>query len=157
MAIMAPALGSLAPDISLDGWYDGEVRRFVLSEQRGHPVVLAFYPGDATPGCTKQLCSYSDDWDLLTSTGAVLWGISVQDLESKQRFAGRRGLRMPLLADVDHEAHQAYGVDRGLVTKRSVFVVDAAGVLRWSHVSALGLTHQSTATLTQVLADLPAA
>jgi thioredoxin-dependent peroxiredoxin len=70
---MAPALGSPAPDLALDGWYDGEVRRFVLSEQRGHPVVLAFYPGDSTPGCTRQLCSYSDDWDLLTSTGAVLW------------------------------------------------------------------------------------
>ena len=151
---MAPALGSPAPDLALDGWHDGAVRRFVLSEQRGHPVVLAFYPGDSTPGCTKQLCSYSDDWDLLTGTGAVLWGISVQDVESKRRFAEKRGLRMPLLADVDHAAHRAYGVDRGLVTKRAVFVVDAEGVLRWSHVSTLGLTHQTTATLTEVLADL---
>jgi thioredoxin-dependent peroxiredoxin len=81
-------------------------------------------------------------------------GISVQDVESKRRFAERRGLRMPLLADVDHAAHRAYGVDRGLVTKRAVFVVDAEGVLRWSHVSTLGLTHQTTATLTAVLAEL---
>ncbi len=150
----SPDLGAPAPDIDLDGWHDGDVRRFVLSEQRGHPVVLAFYPGDSTPGCTKQMCSYSDDWDLLTATGAVLWGISVQDIESKQRFAGKRGLKMPLLADVDRAAHRAYGVDRGLLTKRAVFVVDAAGVLRWSHVATLGLNHQSSARLVQVLAEL---
>lgn len=150
----SPPLDAPAPDLSLDGWHDGEVRRFTLSEQRGRPVVLAFYPGDSTQGCTKQLCSYSDDWDALSATGATLWGISVQDLESKQRFATKRGLRMPLLADVDREAHRAYGVDRALLTKRSVFVVDAAGLLRWSHVSTLGLNHQSSTTLKAVIAGL---
>jgi peroxiredoxin Q/BCP len=150
----APEIGSPAPEVDLEGWHEGSAQRFVLSEQRGHPVVLAFYPGDSTQGCTKQLCSYSDDWDLLTASGAVLWGISVQDLDSKRRFAERRSLRMPLLADVDRAAHRAYGVDRSLVTKRSVFVVDAEGILRWSHVSTLGLTHQSAETLASVVADL---
>lgn len=151
-----PALGSPAPEIDLPGWYDGSEQRFLLSAMRGTPVVLAFYPGDSTPGCTRQLCSYSDDWDLLTASGATLWGISVQDVASKERFAARRGLKMPLLADVDRVAHRAYGVDRSLVTKRSVFVVDAAGVLRWSHVSTLGLTHQSADVLAEVVASLPA-
>lgn len=150
----APALGAPAPEVDLDGWYDGQVRRFRLSEQRGHPVVLAFYPGDSTPGCTKQLCSYSDDWDLLTASGAVLWGISVQDLESKQRFAGKRGLKMPLLADVDRVASRAYGVDRAVLTKRAVFLIDAGGVLRWSHVSTLGLNHQSSQVLAARVAAL---
>lgn len=151
--------GDLAPDLDLPGWHDGEERRFRLSEHRGAPVVLAFYPGDDTPVCTRQLCSYSDGLDVLSGTGAQVWGVSAQDLASHRRFADKRGLRLPLLADVDRTAIRAYGVNGPLGhVKRSVFVVDADGRIAWSHVSTLGLTYRDTDEIAAVLRSLePAA
>ena len=151
--------GDPAPDIDLPGWHEGAERRFRLSDHRGAPVVLAFYPGDDTPVCTKQLCSYSDGLDLLTATGAQVWGISAQDVDSHRRFAEKRGLRLPLLADVDKQAIAAYGVNGPLgLVKRSVFVVDAEGRIAWAHVATVGLTYRDTDELAAVLADLaPAA
>ncbi len=148
--------GDPAPEIDLPGWHDGEERRFRLSEHRGRPVVLAFYPGDETPVCTRQLCSYSDGLDELTATGAQVWGVSAQDVDSHRRFAEKRGLRLPLLADTDRQAVEAYGVGGLLGVKRSVFVVDADGRLAWVHVATLGLTYRGTEELTAVLADLAA-
>ena len=154
----SPRVGDAAPDVDLPGWHDGQERRFRLSDQRGTPVVLAFYPGDDTPVCTRQLCSYSDGFDALTATGAQVWGISPQDVASHRRFAEKRGLRLPLLADVDKTAIAAYGVGGLLGVKRSVFVVDAAGLVAWSHVSTVGLTYRDTDELTAVLTRLePAA
>ena len=154
--------GDPAPEIDLPGWAPstdgGEQRRFRLSEHRGAPVVLAFYPGDDTPVCTKQLCSYSDGLDELTATGAQVWGISAQDVASHRRFAEKRALRLPLLSDVDKQAVRAYGVGGPLgMVKRSVFVVDADGRVAWSHVSTLGLTFRDTDELTAVLRELRAA
>ena len=147
--------GDPAPDIDLPGWHDGQERRFRLSEHRGAPVVLAFYPGDDTPVCTKQLCSYSDGLDELTATGAQVWGISAQDVDSHRRFADKRGLRLPLLADVDKSAVRAYGVDGPLgMVRRSVFVVDAGGRIAWSHVATVGLTYRDTVEIAAVLREL---
>jgi peroxiredoxin Q/BCP len=150
-----PALGTPAPDLDLPAWVDGAEGRLQLSQHRGTPVVLAFYPGDGTPVCTKQLCSYQDDLQVLTGLGAQVWGISSQDVASHQRFAERRGLTFPLLADTDKTAQRAYGVVGPLgMTKRSVFVVDREGVLRWSHVSTVGLRYQDVDTLAGVLTGL---
>ena len=147
--------GDAAPELDLPGWHDGEERRFRLADHQGTPVVLAFYPGDDTPVCTKQLCSYSDGLDELTATGAQVWGVSAQDVASHRRFAEKRGLRLPLLADVDKAAVRAYGVDGPLgLVKRSVFVVDADGRIAWAHVSTLGLTYRDTDELTAVLRRL---
>ena len=147
--------GETAPEIDLPGWHDGQERRFRLSERRGAPVVLAFYPGDETPVCTRQLCAYSDGLDELTATGAEVWGVSTQDLASHRRFAEKRGLRLPLLADVDRTAVRAYGVGGPLgLVRRSVFVVDAEGAVAWAHVSAVGLTYRGTEEIAAVLATL---
>jgi len=152
-----PPLGGPAPDIDLAGWAHDATSRFRLSDQRGHAVVLAFYPGDDTPVCTRQMCSYSDGLDLLTGLGAVVWGISAQDLDSHERFATRRGITFPLLADTGKIASTAYGVGGRLLAKRAVFVVDAQGILRWSHVSTLGLTYQDSDTLAEVRRGLQGA
>lgn len=153
----SPALGAPAPDVDLPAWADGAQTRLRLAEQRGTPVVLAFYPGDDTPVCTRQMCAYQDDLQVLRGLGAQVWGVSGQDVARHQRFAEKRGLSFPLLADTDGTARRAYGVlgPFGL-TKRSVFVVDADGVLRWSHVSTLGLTYQDADVLAAVLRELPA-
>jgi thioredoxin-dependent peroxiredoxin len=150
----APRPGDRAPEIDLPGWHDGAEHRFRLSEHRGRPVVLAFYPGDDTPVCTRQLCSYSDGLDVLTATGAQVWGISPQDVGSHRRFAERRGLRLPLLADTGRTAIGAYGVGGLLGVKRSVFVVDADGAVAWAHVAPVGLTYRDTDELAAVLAGL---
>ena len=144
-----------APDFTLPAWTPQGRTDLTLSDQRGAPVVLAFYPGDDTPVCTKQLCSYSDDLSQLTDLGAVLWGISAQDVDSHERFAARRGLRFPLLADEDKRVHELYGA-KGLLglPKRAVVVVDAQGVVRWRHASRTGLTYQDSGAIAAVLREL---
>lgn len=148
-------INSPAPDFTLPAWTADGATTLTLSEQRGTPVVLAFYPGDDTPVCTRQLCSYQDDLGMLSDLGAVLWGISTQDVASHERFAAKRGLTFPLLADVDKAVHRAYGTAGRLgLPKRAVFVVDAHGDIAWEHVSTLGLTYQDTDTIAGVLREL---
>jgi peroxiredoxin Q/BCP len=155
---MTPALGAPAPAFELDGTEGGKRRRFALAEAEGSPIVLAFYPGDDTPVCTRQLCSYQDDLAPLTELGATIWGISSQDVDSHERFAAKRGLTFPLLADTDRAVQKAYGVAGPLGhTKRSIFVIDGAGILRWSHVATLGLTYQGVGTIAKALAALEVA
>src|SRR3954468_13733442 len=152
---MPPAVGAPAPDFSLPGIANGEERVFTLSEARGSCMVLAFYPGDDTMTCTRQLCSYQDDLGLLTGLGARLWGISPQDVTSHEKFAAKRGLSFPLLADPDRIAIKAYGVNGPLGhTKRSVFVIDGEGIVRWSHVSALGISYQDAEKIASALKAL---
>ena len=144
-----------APDFTLPAWTSEGATELTLSARRGSPVVLAFYPGDDTPVCTRQLCSYQDDLSLLTDLGAELWGISTQDLASHERFAAKRGLSFPLLSDPDKSVHALYGA-KGLfgVPKRAVVVVDPAGVVRWQQASQVGLTYADTRTIAGVLEGL---
>ncbi|MEY9859192.1 peroxiredoxin Q/BCP [Catenulispora sp. GAS73] len=154
-----PELGAPAPDFTLPGIVlsgtEVEQRDFTLSEHRGKPIVLAFYPGDDTPVCTKQMCAYNNELEKFTGIGAEIWGISPQDLASHEKFAQRHGLHQPLLADPEKTVIRQYGVAlKGLGLKRSVFLVDAEGVLRWKHVATFGLTFQPVATLTEQIAAL---
>ncbi len=151
-------VGTPAPDFTLTGTSPDGPREYTLSAERGHPVVLAFYPGDDTPVCTAQLCSYQADLATFTDLDATLWGISLQDVSSHEKFAKKRGLTFPLLSDVDKGVHREYGVLLPFVgTKRSVFVVDAEGVIRWRHVSTVGLTYQGVSELTAAVRDLSTA
>lgn len=152
-----PTVGDLAPDFSLPGTVNGERRNFTLSAERGHPVVLAFYPGDETAVCTKQLCNYQHELASLTDLDATLWGISKQDIDSHERFQQNRGLTFPLLADEQNEVFAEYGLGLGLARRRAVFVLDAAGRVAWSHVSRLGLTYQNAEKIAEVLRGLTAA
>ena len=153
----APGIGSEAPDFVLDGTTtEGGRAQYVLSDLRGRPVVLAFYPGDETPVCTAQLCSYQDDLARFSEFDALVLGISPQNLDSHERFAQRRGLTFPLLADPDKSVARLYGATGPFGIKRAVFVIDADGIVRWKHVSTLGLTYQNTDTLAGVLAELAA-
>jgi len=147
-----PEVGTEAPDFTLPALTlaDGVAVRdeLTLSKERGHTVVLAFYPGDETPVCTRQMCAYSNDLAVFDGLDARVWGISPQDLDSHERFARHHGLGMPLLADVDRAVTSAYGVAMlGIGVRRSVFVVDAAGIVRWRHVTMVGLTYPDAATI----------
>lgn len=155
-----PAVGEVAPDFTLPGTVPANEpgagdRDFTLSAERGHPVVLAFYPGDETPVCTKQLCSYQHDLDVLKGLEATLWGISSQDLESHKKFQANRGLTFPLLADTGNEVFAAYGLGLGLARRRAIFVIDAGGKVAYAHVHRLGITYQKTEQIAEVLRALP--
>lgn len=154
-----PSVGSPAPELSLPGVVvDGDTATrdtFTLSEQRGHPVVLAFYPGDNTAVCARQLCSYAAGLEQFNALGAVVWGISPQSVESHEGFARKQKLTFPLLADTTGTSIADYGIKLpGLGLRRSVFVVDAEGVLRWKHVGLVGVTYQTVETITKQLAGL---
>ena len=157
-----PEVGFAAPDFTLPGLQlaDGEVSRgdYTLSGELGHPVVLAFYPGDDTSVCTKQMCSYSSGFEQFAGLNATIWGISPQGLESHEKFARKHSLRLPLLADTEHKATAAYGIGLGSSSlRRAVFIIDAQGIVRWKHVALIGLTYRNTETLTEQLAALTAA
>lgn len=131
-------LGTPAPDISL---LDSDGKPWRLSDHRGKVVVLLFYPGDETPICTKQMCSVRDRWEDYLATGAEVVGISTDSVESHKKFAAHHDLPLRLLSDADGEASSRYGA-RSLIpgkVARSVFVIDAQGILRYSDIRLLGL------------------
>ncbi|KDN80773.1 peroxiredoxin [Kitasatospora cheerisanensis] len=160
-----PEPGTSAPEFTLPGLrLDGDTaerREYRLADAKGSPLVLAFYPGDDTLVCTRQLCSYNTDLDRFAELGAAVWGISGQDLDSHERFARKRGLGLPLLSDAGEAVARAYGITApGIGLRRSVFLLDAEGTVRWRHVALAGLTFQRTDTLIRELAalvDAPAA
>jgi thioredoxin-dependent peroxiredoxin len=154
-----PDVGTAAPDFTLPGvvLLAGNATRgdYTLSAHRGKPLVLAFYPGDDTSVCTKQLCSYTADLSSFTDLGGAVWGISPQDVESHERFARKHSLTMPLLADVGLTVARQYGITLGGVgLRRSVFVIDGSGTVRWKHVTLVGLTFPSAETITGQLTAL---
>jgi peroxiredoxin Q/BCP len=154
---MALLVGSSAPDFTLTGWYGDGVAPFMLSAERGHPVILAFYPGDERLVCTRQLCAYSDSIADLHLFDAVVWGIAPQDVESHRDFAQGRRLRMPLLADTDMAVAREYGIVGPVGLRRSVFVVDAAGRIAWRWVAALNVVFPGVQELRRAVAEVNAA
>jgi thioredoxin-dependent peroxiredoxin len=150
-----PEVGDAAPDFTLPGIDQGVRRDYTLSEYRGRKVVLAFYPGDFTPGCTRQMCSYRDHMDEFEGVEAVLLGISPQDVDSHEKWADKRGLPFPLLADTDKKVVEAYGVGAPVLgVRRSVFLVDGEGIVRYKHVALIGATFRKADDLAKVLATL---
>ncbi|MFP5369758.1 MAG: peroxiredoxin, partial [Actinomycetes bacterium] len=104
-----------------------------------------FYPQDDTPVCTTQLVSYSAGLDQFAELGAQVLGISPQDVDTHEGFASREGIGFPLLSDGGKEVGRAYGVVGPLgYYKRSVFVLDGDGIVRYAHRSAHGLTYRRT-------------
>ncbi|MFC9425446.1 MULTISPECIES: peroxiredoxin [unclassified Streptomyces] len=155
----SPDLGRpVAPFTLPGGVLDGDTfvrREYRLEERQGHPLVIAFYPGDDTTVCTKQLCSYSSGLETFTDLGAEVWGISPQDVDSHEAFARKHDLRIPLLADTDRAVAKAFGVAApGIGVRRSVFLVAPDGSLHWKHVALLGMTFQPVETLARELSGL---
>ena len=112
-----------------------------LADHRGKVVVLLFYPGDETPVCTRQMCSVRDRWEDYRATGAEVVGISSDSIESHQKFSEHHALPLRLLSDAKREVAASYGalsLIPGRVA-RSVFVIDATGILRYSDVRPIGL------------------
>jgi peroxiredoxin Q/BCP len=124
--------GQEAPDFELTSDAGERVR---LSQFRGQPVVLYFYPKDDTPGCTAQACDIRDNYDDFTDRGAVVLGVSADDESSHVRFKEKYGLPFTLLADPDHEVAEQYGTwveknfggKKYMGVERSTFLIDPEG------------------------------
>ena len=118
--------GKPAPDFELES-DSGETVR--LSDLRGKPVVLYFYPKDDTPGCTKQACGIRDAWGEFQRAGAEVFGISADSQASHERFKSKYELPFTLLADPEHKLGEPYGVSQEGKSsyERSTFVIDADG------------------------------
>jgi peroxiredoxin Q/BCP len=124
--------GKPAPDFELA---DDAGERVKLSDFRGRPVVLYFYPKDDTPGCTTQACAIRDDYDAFEQRGAVVLGVSPDSETSHVKFKEKYGLPFTLLADPEHEVAEAYDVwkERSFAgrkymgVERSTFLIDSDG------------------------------
>lgn len=139
-----PRAGELAPPFTLDGTDGTEAGRrpYSLEELRGSTAVLVFYPADGSPVCTAQLRSYTDDISSFAQVGARVLAISPQSVADHEEFAAENGgFAFPLLADTEKDVGREYGI-LGPVGfyRRSVFVIDGEGVVRWAHRATAGLT-----------------
>jgi peroxiredoxin Q/BCP len=147
--------GKPAPDFELQT-DSGETVR--LSDFRGRPVVLYFYPKDDTPGCTTEACEFRDSFDVFRERGAEILGVSPDDVRSHEKFKSKYSLPFTLLADPEHEAAEAYGVwgERNFAGKkymgvnRSTFVIDENGDVARAMIGIKPAGHAS-----DVLAALP--
>lgn len=149
---MSLSVGDIAPDFELPATGGTTVR---LSGLRPRPVVVVFYPGDDTPVCTRQLNSYSEGLSQFEALDAQVIGISAQDVASHEAFSSKYGLGFPLLADVDKVVAGEWGTLGPLgFPRRSVFIVDGTGVVRYAHRAMAGLTYRPVDELIAALADL---
>ena len=147
--------GKPAPEFELTTDSGDTIR---LSDLRGKPVVLYFYPKDDTPGCTKQACGIRDAYAAFEERGAAVFGVSPDDVSSHERFKQKYGLPFTLLADPGHKTAEDYGVwverkNYGrtyMGIERSTFVIDADG-----NVAKIMRRVKPDTHAEQVLAALP--
>jgi len=134
---MAATVGSKAPDFTL---MNENREPVTLSSQKGHPVVLAFFPAAFSGVCTKELCTFRDSMAKLNNAKAQVYGISVDTFFTLAAFKKDQNLNFPLLSDFNKDVIQAYGAFNpdmiGLkgIAKRATFVIDKDGVVRHAEV-----------------------
>jgi peroxiredoxin Q/BCP len=149
--VFTPAIGKAAPQFKLQdqnsAWHE-------LQQYQGKWVVLYFYPKDDTPGCTAEACEFRDNVFAFRQAGAVVLGVSVDDIDSHKKFAEKHSLPFPLLADIDKSTAKSYGVlykAMGIMelARRETFIIDPQGNVA-KHYSGVNAKGHSAA----VLADL---
>ncbi len=141
--------GKKAPAFSLA---DDAGNKVKLSQFAGSPVILYFYPKDDTPGCTREACAFRDRKAELKQAGAIVLGVSSDDVASHAKFRDKYELNFPLLADTDHSVAEKYGAWReknmygkkSMGIQRSTYLIDSAGKVAkvWKRVSVDGHDNQ---------------
>ncbi|XGW00280.1 MAG: peroxiredoxin [Leptolyngbya sp. BL-A-14] len=149
---MPLSVGDTAPNFTVK---DTIGKTVTLSEYAGKPVVLYFYPKDDTPGCTKEACSFRDNYEQYLSKGITVFGVSLDDQLSHQQFTEKFNLPFPLLADVDGEIAKAYDVimerNGTLYAQRVTYVIGGDGKIEKVYTSIQTETHAS-----DILAEIAA-
>ena len=150
MAGESPKRGTLAPDFDL---LDQNGKRQRLSDNRGKWVVLYFYPKDDTPGCTTEACNFRDDYFRIRALGAVVLGVSLDDVTSHKEFAEKYHLPFSLLADTKKKVAEAYNVLRGFgpvsFASRQTFIIDPDGAIAKHYEKVRPAQHAS-----EIISDL---
>ena len=149
--------GTKAPAFTLN---DDSGNKVKLSDLKGNPVVLYFYPRDDTPGCTKEACAFRDRYDEMTELGAQLFGVSADSAESHTKFREKYSLPFPLLVDEKHSMLEKYGAWReknmygkkSMGIQRSTYLIDAAGKVAkvWKRVKVDGHDQQVIDALSEL-------
>jgi peroxiredoxin Q/BCP len=152
--------GAKAPAFTLKADDGSKVK---LSDLKGHPVVVYFYPKDDTPGCTKEACAFRDRSSELADLGAKVFGVSTDSVESHVKFKQKYQLNFPLLSDPDHAMAEKYGAWReknmygkkSMGIQRSTYLIDAAGkiVKVWKKVSVDGHDQQVIDALNELASE----
>jgi peroxiredoxin Q/BCP len=127
---------------------------FSLADQTGRRLLLVFYPGDDTPVCTRQLCDYRDGIEAFADLGVDVVGISNDGAESHRRFREKYALPFTLLTDPRLEVAASYDSKGVLGMKRSVFLVDEQGVIRYRHVESIALFRRKREELLEAIRKL---
>lgn len=140
-----------APDFSLR---DEQGRSFSLASHRGERLLLVFYPGDNTPVCTRQLCDYRDGVEAFAGLGVQVVGISNDNADSHRKFKAKYNLPFILLTDAGLDTAERYDSKGLMGMKRSVFLIDEEGVIRYKHIESLALFRRSRDELLKVIAGL---
>lgn len=130
-----PGVGDRAPEFVLT---DEKGKEHRLSEERNTgSVVLIFYPGDRTPGCTIQLCAVRDDWQAFRDLGIKVFGMNHADADSHRAFSSAHGFPFPLLVDPKRSVAAKYGARKGIglvITTRTVVGISSDGIIRYRRV-----------------------
>ena len=146
-----------APDFSL---VDEKGSKVSLTDYKGKPVILYFYPKDDTPGCTTEACSFRDDYSKYEEAGAVILGVSPDSEKSHAKFASKHSLPFTLLVDEDHKVCEAYGVwgRKKMMGReydgvfRTTFLIDGNGIIAKVFEGVKPASHSSE--VLQALAEL---
>ncbi len=135
------ALGSKAPEFSL---LDQHGKTVSLSDFKGKKVLLVFYPGDNTPVCTAQLCSYRDNFSAFEQAGVQVLGISTDKPESKKSFAEKYHFPFPILSDKDKTVSKQYDALSFFgVSQRAYVLIDESGTVQYAHSELLPVVYRS--------------
>ena len=143
---MPLSIGDSAPNFTAK---DTNGNTVSLSSYAGKPVVIYFYPKDDTPGCTKQACSFRDNYAQYLSKGITVFGVSMDDQLSHQKFTEKYGLPFPLLVDIDGTLTKAFDVDGGGRSKRVTYLIDSSGKIGQVYTTVNTETHA-----TDILAEM---
>lgn len=143
---MALSVGTKAPAFTVK---DTQGNTVSLSDYTGKTVVLYFYPKDDTPGCTKEACSFRDNYAVYQDKDVVVFGVSGDDESSHQAFTEKFNLPFPLLADTNKSLMQSYDVDGGGYAKRITYIIDGSGTITQVYDSVNTATHAQ-----DIIADL---
>lgn len=137
---MALNVGAQAPDFTAK---DTSGNTISLATLAGQKFVLYFYPKDDTPGCTKEACSFRDNWATYQAQGIGVYGVSMDDASSHQAFTNKYSLPFPLIADTDGKLAKAYDADGGGYAKRITYVIDETGKIAQVFTSVNTASHAS--------------
>jgi peroxiredoxin len=149
-----PAVGEPAPAFSLKSTSGQQVS---LADFRGKQhVLVAFFPLAFTNTCTAELCAFTDDFDQFTGQGVEVLPISVDAVPSLVEFRKKYDMKVQLLSDFKREASRAYGVlnEDTFYARRSYFLIDKSGIVRWTHVETQGGQKRENAELLEQIARL---